>query len=148
MAISDPKIQFREYIEAVRRAAYAEGYAAAKMEFMLSEGAPVAPAGRDQNPRSSTHSAPFGESSSDYVPKTIPRGKTRKLVEQYLRAIAPRDVTATEIVEMTKRREGIELASTSVRRALDFLKNEGLADEISDTKTWKLTSAASIRSVK
>jgi hypothetical protein len=123
-------------IDAVRREAFAEGYAAAMQavrEFVsqppmtgpLSRPAPQAAA------TAATTAAPQSQ------PRRLRRGTNAKLVASVLRSIAPRAARPTEIRNALRQEQGVALAFTSIRHALGQLEARQVAEQVAQSKTWR-----------
>jgi hypothetical protein len=137
--VADPRKQkeFQEYIEAVRRAGFAEGYAAAKMESAL---------GGVRSPEKLSKEK-VDRPVASYISKT-PFEITKTLTFDYLREVAPRLVGPTEIVKNVSA-GGTEVAYTTVKRSLDALVKAGSAEKIG-AKRWRLriVTADSVKPIR
>lgn len=127
--------RLQEVIAKIRREAhsegYDEGYQAALRDLGEIAGSPHAP-------------APIDDDSYK------PRG-SRRLAESSVLAIlkdnAPRPVGPTEALHIAKKERGEEFSFTTYRRAFRSLEEQGVIEEVSGTKTWRLVSNG-LRSVK
>ncbi|HZT89876.1 MAG TPA: hypothetical protein VFA12_18040 [Stellaceae bacterium] len=153
--------QLQDQIEAIRREAYAQGYADAMQavrEYASrpAGGSPTAPAGRDGRrrggrPRKAAAEAPAAQPSppartgrgrparaarSSGRPQ---RGTNARLVQEVLQAIAPRAARPTEIRDALKRDKGVSMAFTSIRHALGQLEARHAVEQVADSKTWRAT---------
>ncbi len=128
----EQQAEFRELLEAVRRAGYAEGYAAAKMETVLA--APVEAETPPAPPAAITTPAPDNRDKSEYVSR-IPFNTTKTMALEYLGSVK-RAAGPTEIIKNTYRKTGTRLTMTTLRRALDALAEERLI-ELVDNSRWK-----------
>jgi hypothetical protein len=144
--------QLQEQIEAVRREAYAAGYAAAMQSVrdFTSHGAPqaetpaparrrgaaadgqAAPARRRQPRAAATAAAARGSGAA----RRPQRGTNAKLVEEVLQAMAPRAVRPTEI-RSALRDKGVAMAFTSIRHALGQLEARQMAEQLADSRSWR-----------
>lgn len=105
-------------IEVARKAAYEEGYAAAMRDMQKALG--LSPA----REKKSADSAAKGRVSED-AKLTTPRGLTRQLVEEAFKQTAGKPVAPIEIQKLVLDQTGTNLASTSVRRAIEHLVEKG-----------------------
>jgi hypothetical protein len=157
--------QLQDQIEAVRREAFAAGYAAAMQSIRDFAAKPatgaepvatrppgrprsVTPAGaarptRQRQPRA-TARAPRG---AGRAPARRPqRGTNARLVEEVLQSNAPRALRPAEIRSALQRDKGVAMAFTSIRHALGQLEERHMAEQVADSKTWRYrgnTGAAS-----
>jgi hypothetical protein len=137
--------QLQRQIEAVRREAFAEGYAAAMQlvrEFAarppagaamirtISPGVPLAPPGRRHDP---------GVPSDRQKAPRLPHGSNARLVAEVLLSIAPRAARPSEIRRLLLRDHGIVLAFTSIRHALGQLAARRAAEQVAESRTWRHT---------
>jgi hypothetical protein len=126
--------ELRDVIEAVRKAGYAEGYAAAKMEAALAAAesveSPEAPAAPPPNPKAIQPIMEVGE----YISR-IPFGTTKAMALDYLKNIK-RAAGPTEIIRNTLRQTGTRLTMTTLRRALDALAAEEVIEMV-DNSRWR-----------
>ena len=138
--------EWKELLEAVRRAGYAEGYAAAKMEIALgsvgaNETSP-APAETEGSAREDKERAvaPHKDNAeeAEYVSR-VPFKTTRNMALDYLRAV-DRAAGPTEIIKNTIRTTGVRLTMTTLRRALDELVTSGEIKEV-DNSRWRAVGA-------
>jgi len=156
--------QLQEQIEAVRREAYAAGYAAAMQSIrdFTARAAPeaaapaAAPRGRPRGPRAAeTPVAPLrqrraraaasaargtgstGGSRGGSTGRRRPqRGSNAKRVEEVLQAMAPSAVRPTEI-RSALRDKGVSMAFTSIRHALGQLEARHTAEQVADSRSWR-----------
>jgi hypothetical protein len=126
--------EIQTLLEAVRKAAYAEGYAAAKMEEVFSGASlPVAPEDRRVGKELPEQAI---EEEHEYISRT-PASTTRAIVLDYIKKIAPRAAGPTEVIRNTGRKTGVSISYASVRRAFDDLQAKGLVVEV-DRSRWRL----------
>lgn len=149
----------QEQIEAIRREAYAEGYSAAMQAVRQLASRPsgrgaeaVAPAPtakaaprrtrsklerpaakRPRQPASATKRAAAGKPAAQQPG----RGNNARMVEEMLRAIAPRAARPTDIRNALRRERGIAMAFTSIRHALNQLEGRQSIERVADSKTWR-----------
>jgi len=153
--------QLQDQVEAVRREAFAAGYAAAMQairEFvaksavgaepmavqprrrMASAAAPAAAApARQRQPRGTATAPQRTRRSSGPRPQ---RGTNARLVEEVLHANAPRALPPAEIRSAIQRDKGVEIAFTSIRHALTQLEARHVAEQVADSKTWRYRAGA------
>ena len=155
----------QDQIEAVRREAFAAGYAAAMQAVRElaarpapgAEGAGAAPRRRGRGPgrpaaaTSAGAIAPAAEGRRQRQPRAAgapargrraagqrpQRGTNARLVEEVLQAAAPRALRPAEIRTTIQRDKGVAIAFTSIRHALGQLEQRRVAEEIADSKTWR-----------
>jgi hypothetical protein len=124
----EQQAELRDLIEAVRKAGFAEGYAAAKMEAVMAtkeaEDTPIPARGV---PKAAA------DTDDEYISRT-PLNTTKALALEYL-ADVQRAAGPTEIIRNTLRKSGTRLTHTTLRRALDALVDEGRL-EIVDNSRW------------
>ena len=148
--------QLQEQIEAVRREAFAAGYAAAMQSIrdVASQPAPgaapvatrapgrrrpAAPA-RDTppgRPRQKRAAARAPQRASRAPDKRLRRGTNARLVEEVLQSNAPRALRPAEIRSALQRDKGMAMAFTSIRHALGQLEGRHTAEQVADSKTWR-----------
>ena len=155
--------QLQDQIDAIRREAYAEGYAAA-MEAVRQYASRTAPSGetaaaapRPRRGRPRRTPAPERPSPAAARPAaraapgrparggraTRPqRGTNARLVQEVLQAIAPRAARPTEIRDALRRDKGVSMAFTSIRHALGQLEARNAVEQVADTKTWRVSEGA------
>jgi hypothetical protein len=133
-------MQLQQQIEAMRREAFAEGYAAAMQRVGDF-------AARPQSAPLAATAARSG-ASDDAAPgtpgrqrRTRPHGTNAQLVAAVLESIAPRAAPPSEIRRLLLREQGVALAFTSIRHALGQLGARGAAEQIAASRTWRHASA-------
>ena len=152
--------QLQEQIEAIRREAFADGFAAAMQSVrdfaarQLSGADPDAagPQGRRGGASDLSQANPMGRrqpgtrsrgarrrSSGEARPQ---RGTNARLVEEILQSNAPRALRPAEIRTAIQRERGVALAFTSIRHALGQLESRDVAEQIADSKTWRYRGQA------
>jgi hypothetical protein len=154
--------QLQEQIEAVRRGAFAAGYAAAMQSIRdvasrpAPGAAPVAtrapgrprsaaparatPPGRQRQPRAAARAPQRAGRAPGKRPR---RGTNARLVEEVLQSNAPRALRPAEIRSALQRDKGTAMAFTSIRHALGQLEGRHTAEQVADSKTWRYRGAAS-----
>ena len=164
--------ELQEQIEAVRREAFAAGYAAAMQSIreLASKPAPGAetgagaapqrgrrggraarsePAARQRQPaqrpaRGATKGAAKGATRTRRASGQRPqRGTNARLVEEVLQSNAPRALRPAEIRTAIQREKGVAMAFTSIRHALGQLEQRRVAEQVGDSKTWRYHGTAS-----
>lgn len=152
--------QLQEQIEAVRREAYAAGFAAAMQsirEFAArqapaAEPQPAEPQGRRraaEGPRPATASGQPQPHPAARTPQRTrragasrpQRGTNARLVEEVLHSNAPRALRPAEIRSTIQREKGVAMAFTSIRHALGQLESRQVAEQVADSKTWRYREA-------
>jgi hypothetical protein len=155
--------QLQDQIEAVRREAFAAGYAAAMQSVRDFAAKPVpgveppairpqrrrrsaAPerAGRparQRQPRAATLGAPRGAGRA--AGRRPQRGTNARLVEEVLQANAPRALPPAEIRRALQQDKGVAMAFTSIRHALVQLEERHTAEQVADSKTWRYRGSTS-----
>jgi hypothetical protein len=152
--------QLQQQIEAVRREAFAAGYAAAMQairEFTSKPAAgaetPSAPAQRRGRARRAATAAAQpstqrqtrpartarrgGQRSGRASGRRPQRGTNARLVEEVLQSMAPRAVRPAEIRAALQRDKGVAMAFTSIRHALGQLEARQTAEQVGNSKTWR-----------
>jgi hypothetical protein len=150
--------QLQEQIEAVRREAFAAGYAAAMQSIrdVASQPAPgAAPARAAPARATSARATPPGRPRQKRAAARAPqrasrapgkrplRGTNAQLVEEVLQSNAPRALRPAEIRSALQRDKGMAMAFTSIRHALGQLEGRHTAEQVADSKTWRYRGAAS-----
>lgn len=160
--------QLQGQIEAIRREAYAEGYAAAMqvIQKAVSSG-PAAAAGAAPRRRPAAAARPAAAKAEPAAkpevsagparaargpgrPRRAPkaaaakaasrprRGNNAAMIEDILKAIAPRAARPAEIRTALQRDKGASVAFTSIRHALGQLAAREVIEEVGDSKTWRI----------
>jgi hypothetical protein len=146
-------IQLNEQIEAIRREAFAVGYAAAMQAVREATLKPapgdVAPrvgpvAGRRKGIPAATSQSlakprgrPGKGASTTPRERRLSRGGNARLIEEMLQSIAPRAARPAEIRSTLQREKGVAIAFTSIRHALGQLATRGTVEQVADSKTWR-----------
>ena len=159
--------ELQDQIEAVRREAFAAGYAAAMQAIRelaarpapsaqtaataatprrrgrpgrrAQAAAPVAPPAGQRRRRRAAAAAPRAPRAGGRRPQ---RGTNARMVEEILQAAAPRPVRPAEIRKALQDK-GVAMAFTSIRHALGQLESRNSAEQIADSKTWRYRSGGS-----
>ena len=152
--------QLQQQIEAVRREAFAAGYAAAMQAIRevaskpaASPETPSAPAqrrGRRRRAATATAQPPTqrparsaktgrraGQRSGRSAGRRPQRGTNARMVEEVLQSMAPRAVRPAEIRAALQRDKGVAMAFTSIRHALGQLEARQTAEQVGNSKTWR-----------
>jgi hypothetical protein len=157
--------ELQQQIEAVRREAFAAGYAAA-MEAIREltsratpgtrtaaaapsrrgrgrgrgrarQAAPAAKATPTRRRRARTTRAAAGTARTRRPAARRPqRGTNARMIEEILKAAAPRAVRPAEIRKALQD-NGVAMAFTSIRHALGQLEQRNAAEQVGDSKTWR-----------
>lgn len=146
--ISDVLVRYREKIEAARAEGRAEGYAegyadgvkAVEMALSLEPESPALDAPRRHarmasEVKSAVPKGRIASANKQYAPP-LSRGRTRALVEEAFNKSRDKPLSPTAVQHLVMTEKKINLASTSVRRAIDFLELSEKIRNIPDTKTW------------
>ena len=157
--------QLQDQIEAVRREAFAAGYAAAMQSIRDFAAKPAAGAepvvtrprgrrpsaaparpgrpARQRQPRAAARAPRSAARASGRRPQ---RGVNARFIEEVLQANAPRALRPAEIRRALQADKGVAMAFTSIRHALVQLEERHTAEQVADSKTWRYrgnTGAAS-----
>ncbi len=135
--------RLRDEIDAVRREAFAEGYAAAMCS--IREFASQQPPPTELERQSHLGIEADGPcSAASNRPRRPRRGTNAKLIEFVLQSIAPRAARPTEIRNTLRRDQGVALAFTSIRHALGQLEARRVAEQVAHSKSWRYLGNDSI----
>jgi hypothetical protein len=131
--------RLQDEIDAVRREAFAEGFAEAMqlVRDFTGRQLPNATAG-DAVPHSESPSAISAPTPRERRPR---RGTNARLIASVLQSIAPRAARPTEIRNVLRRERGVALAFTSIRHALGQLEARRVAEQVAHSKTWRYLGA-------
>jgi hypothetical protein len=153
--------QLQEQIDAIRREAFAQGYAAA-MQAVRDLAAKPAPGGdaaaRAPRRQPTARTAPVAAAARPGRQRVTPapaarrtraataarpqRGTNARFVEEVLQSNAPRALRPAEIRSAIQRDKGVAMAFTSIRHALGQLEARQAAQQVGDSKTWRYTGGA------
>ena len=153
--------QLQDQIEAVRREAFAAGYAAAMQSIRdftarPAPGAEPGTAGPQRRRRSAASAPTVRPARQPRQPRAVARaprrvsraparrpqrGTNARLVEEVLQANAPRALPPAEIRRALQRDKGVAMAFTSIRHALAQLEERHTAEQVADSKTWRYRGA-------
>jgi hypothetical protein len=154
--------QLQEQIEAVRREAFAAGYAAAMQSIrdfaakpasgaepaaraprrgrrVAPSAVPAAAAPRQRRGRGAAQTATRAHRASSARPQ---RGTNARLVEEVLQSNSPRALHPAEIRNALQRDKGVAMAFTSIRHALGQLEGRHAAEQVADSRTWRYRAGA------
>jgi hypothetical protein len=149
--------QLQDQIEAVRREAFAAGYAAA-MQAIRDLAAKAIPGAATAPPRPQRRAAASAAGPARPARQRQPRAAARaprrrpqrginaRLVAEVLQSNAPRALRPAEIRRTLQRDKGVAMAFTSIRHALGQLEQRGTAEQIADSKTWRHRGSAAAQS--
>jgi hypothetical protein len=155
--------QLQQQIEAVRREAFAAGYAAAMQAIRdfsakpASTDTPSAPPQRRTRGRRARKSPPVAaakpaaqrparaarsphraaKSSRGASARRPQRGSNARMIEEILQSMAPRAVRPAEIRTALQRDKGVAMAFTSIRHALGQLEGRRVAEQVGNSRTWR-----------
>jgi hypothetical protein len=145
-------LQLQDQIEAIRREAYAAGYAAAMQairDFAARPGA-VAPIrrGRSAKPAPAAPRRGRPRVAAPAKPRRAgrrrpQRGTNARLVAEALRGLPSSSGRPADIRAALTRDKGVTMAYTSIRHSLGQLQARGEVAAGSDGKTWRYTGSAS-----
>jgi hypothetical protein len=145
--------RLQDQIEAIRREAYAAGYAAAMQairDFVArpSAGAASAPARRGRPPKVAVSAAPRrgrprSAAAKPRVTRSRPqRGTNARLIAEVLKALPASSGKPADIRAALVRDKGVTMAYTSIRHSLGQLQARGEVGADADGKTWRYTGSA------
>jgi hypothetical protein len=146
--------QLQDQIDAVRREAFAAGYAAAMQTIrdfaakpppgaapvavrLRRRAAAAAGPGRPAQQRRPRAGARSPRGAGRAPGRRPQRGSNARLIEEVLQSSAPRALRPAEIRRTLQRDKGVAMAFTSIRHALGQLEERGTAEQIADSKTWR-----------
>jgi len=141
--------QLQDQIEAVRKEAYAAGYAAAMQSIREFAARPTAAAvtasppsvrRRAAKPPARPRGRPAAAAKKPERParRRPQRGTNARLITEVLQAMAPRAARPTEIRTALQKDKGVAMAFTSIRHALGQLEARHAVAPSADGKTWRL----------
>ena len=142
--------QLEDQVELIRREAYAAGYAAATQAIRETVARPARAEKRPtpaattrrgrlpRQPQPAPRKAQARQTPAESKPaaKCPERGTNPRLVEEVLRALAPRAVRPGEIRAAVQRDKGLSLAYTSIRHALGQLEGRKAVQQ--DGSGWRM----------
>jgi hypothetical protein len=139
--------QLQDQIEAIRREAYAAGYAAAMQairDFTARPSASTAPSVRRQAKAAAPakpaarRGRPPGTAKASAAPRRRPqRGANARLVVEVLKALPSGTGRPADIRRALQSDKGVAMAFTSIRHALGQLASRNEVQSSSDGKTWR-----------
>lgn len=129
--------RLHDNIDAVRREAFADGFASAMR--LVREFASQPPAGDAVEETVSV--AAVLPAAGAALPRRRPRrGTNARLIEALLQSIAPRAARPTEIRNVLRQQMGVAIAFTSIRHALGQLAARRVAEQVAHSKSWRYLS--------
>jgi hypothetical protein len=134
--------QLQDQIEAIRREAYAAGYAAAMQAIRDFAARPSAPA-RESAPRkppAAPKPAPRRRGATRAVStarRRPQRGTNARLIVEVLKAMPSGTARPAEIRKALQSDKGVAMAFTSIRHALGQLAMRNQVQASADGKTWR-----------
>jgi hypothetical protein len=147
--------QLQDQIEAIRREAYATGYAAAMQairDFATrpSTGATPAAARRGRPPKAASPSPVAtrrgrprtATAAKPRASRSRPqRGTNARLIAEVLKALPSSSGRPADIRAALTRDKGVTMAYTSIRHSLGQLQTRGEVSSGADGKTWRYTGS-------
>jgi hypothetical protein len=127
--------RLQDEIDAVRKEAFSEGYAAAMRSIREFASRPLPAAAAREG--SETTQASAADNYQHLPDRRPPRGANAKLIEGVLQSIAPRAARPSEIRNALRHQRGVALAFTSIRHALGQLEARRVAEQVANSKTWR-----------
>jgi hypothetical protein len=142
--------QLQDQVEAIRREAYAAGYAAAMQAVRDFSARPAGgAAGAPARPRAAK-AAPVktparrGRPPGPAKParaRRPQRGTNARLISEVLKASGPDFVRPAAIRTALERDKGASVAFTSIRHSLGQLQGQGVVEQSADGKSWRYTGS-------
>jgi hypothetical protein len=142
--------QLQDQLEAIRREAYAAGYAAAMQairDFAARPGSSAAPARRGRPAKAAALPAPRrgrrrGAAAKPRAARRRPqRGTNARLIAEVLKALPSGTGRPADIRAALTRDKGVTMAYTSIRHSLGQLQARGEVSAGADGKTWRYTGS-------
>ena len=144
--------QLQDQIEAIRREAYAAGYAAAMQairDFAARPSAAAAtPARRGRPAKAAVPAAPRRGRPPAAAAKPRRAGRRRpqrgtnaRLIAEVLKALPSGSGRPADIRAALTRDKGVTMAYTSIRHSLGQLQTRGEVSAAADGKTWRYTGS-------
>jgi hypothetical protein len=144
--------QLQDQIEAIRREAYAAGYAAAMQairDFTARPSAPAAAAPTQRRGVAKVAAPPQPAMRRRRSPATAApgarrrpqRGTNARLIVEVLKAMPAGTARPAEIRKALQSDKGVAMAFTSIRHALGQLATRHEVEPSSDGKTWRYLGA-------
>jgi hypothetical protein len=143
--------ELQQHIEAVRRKAYATGYAAAMQVILDAASRPAPKAGTAaapgrRGPGSVSQAAPAAKPARPRRTRTTAttrpqhgraqRGANALIIEEILKAMAPSGVRPAEIRKAIQD-NGVAISFPSIDHALRQLEARNAAEQVPDSKSWR-----------
>jgi hypothetical protein len=143
----------QDQIEAIRREAYAAGYAAAMHAVRDFAGRPTTVAGSPKRqPRQTRVATPATQRSGRRPAAAKPaprpgrrpqRGTNSQLIAEVLKAMPSGSGRPADIRKVLQSDKGVSMAYTSIRHGLSQLANRKEVQSSADGKTWRYVGASS-----
>jgi hypothetical protein len=143
--------QLQDQIEAIRREAYAAGYAAAMeaiRDFVARPAATATPVRRGRPakpamPQAARRGRPAAAAAPRRAGRRRPqRGANAQMIAEVLKAMPSGIARPAEIRKALQSDKGVAMAFTSIRHALGQLANRNEVESTADGKTWRYLGTA------
>jgi len=147
--------QLQDQIEAIRKEAYAAGYAAAMQAIREFAGRPAvgtraaAPARTRARAPAAAPAKPAARARRRAAAKPAAagrrpqRGTNARLIAEVLKAMPSGTARPAEIRSALQREKGVQMAFTSIRHALGQLATRHEVEAIADGKSWRYLGSSS-----
>jgi hypothetical protein len=147
--------QLQDQIEAIRKEAYAAGYAAAMQAIREFAGRPAVGtrAAAPARPRARASTAPAARPAARSRRRVAAkpaaagrrpqRGTNARLIAEVLKAMPSGTARPAEIRSALQRDKGVQMAFTSIRHALGQLATRHEVEAIADGKSWRYLGSSS-----
>jgi hypothetical protein len=122
--------KLQEQLEAVRKEAYEDGFAAgyaSAVDLLRRHKPNASPTTHEQTDLSEVIRKPM---------EAMPRGMSAIIIQEILQTIAPRAATPKQIYDLAKER-GSYVNQNSVPRVLRRLADQGSVEQVPNTTAWK-----------
>lgn len=158
MAKTLNKKELSDLMLTVRRAGYAEGYAQAKLDMALGEvdESPLSAEAQQEAdnapelpivaPRTTPTAAPTEDDGLYKTRTTV--NTTKAIALDYIRSVAPKIVGPTEIKKNSEKKLNIFISFGTLKRAVVALVEEGLIEQVEESRFRARPDAMGLRSVK
>jgi len=135
----------QDQIEAIRREAYAAGYAAAMRSIRDFATKPPASAVQTTRPRGAAKAPEQAtkrrgrppSTARPTTPRRVRRGNNAQLIAEVLKALPAGTARPAEIRKALQNDKGVAIAFTSIRHALGQLATRHEVEPSADGKTWR-----------
>jgi hypothetical protein len=153
----------RDYIDAQRKLADANGYARAKAEIARAEikiGVEVKGRGAGLINRAPTitternnallDSQPVGSrlvagEEAGVHPNTLPRGIPEMLIEEAYFSIWPHSASGIDILPLIEKKHGVDIPKTTLYRVMKRLAKRGILEQVGSTAAWRIVAEYAAR---